>query len=117
MKLELKQPSANSVSSWTWSVSFNEDIDGSGYAIHLEKGHPVWEAFCQWVSICTPKWVRRAFFGSDLYERLRFKYVMDVMDLSLEDWQAMALARPMWEVCTGPDAIEDDEFSDWDDED
>lgn len=114
MKQKLKTPSPHSASSWTWSMSFNEERDGSGYVIHLEKGHPVWEAFCQWVSCVPPKWVRRAFFGSNLYERLRFKYCMDVMDLPIEDWQAMALAKPVWEACTGPEY--EDEFFDWDED-
>lgn len=117
MKLILKQPSRNSVSSWTWSVSFNEDAEGSGYVVHLEKGHPIWEAFCQWMSIVPPNWVKRAFFGSDRYERMREKYCMDVMDIPIEDYQAMALARPVWEACTGPDYDSEDDFSDWDDED
>lgn len=105
---EIRQPSKHNVCSFTWAMSFDEDNEGSGYVLHLEKGHPMWEATLQAIAHFTPKWFRRAFFSSTLFEAGEERWKNDAHQIAVSDEDAMVLSPDLWNLCTGPDAWDDD---------
>lgn len=91
---------------WSWSIEYGD----GGYTINIEKGHPAWFTFEQFV-MHLPTRVTQKIINTAWYQKRADLYKMEIMRWECSDQEAMVLCRDLWAVCTGPDSIFENELA------